>query len=567
MARIAYADFRLLTRALSFIRPYWREAALCVGLLALIAATQAAGPALIALAIDGPIAARKLSGLLWIGGAYLLVALCGYQLQVRQALQVQLLGQKIMQDMRSRIFRHLQKMHLGFYDGNPSGRLLTRVIGDVEVIQELFTSGLVAVFGDFFALGSIAIAMLLMDAKLALVPLGLMPFVILATAVYKRYARPSYRLIRNYLSHLNGALSENVNGMATVQLFGREARNFEKFNRIHTSYKEQVLLSIRYNSIFYPTIQLIYAAAIAGVIVYGGGRILTGAAAVGVVVAFIQYVQRFFQPIQDLAEKYNIYQAALASSERIFQLLDTEPAIGAPASSQIWQPEGRIEFRNVSFSYQASEPVLEDVSFRVEPGERVAILGETGAGKTSLANVLMRFYDFEQGEVLLDGMDIRDLNPHEIRRNIAFVPQDVFLFSGSLAENISLGRASRAEAEQAVCALGMESLVRRFPKGLEERAGERGCTLSLGERQLIALARAMALNPAILLLDEATSSVDTETEALIQKALVKLMEGRTCLIIAHRLSTLQMVHRVLRVRERQVVSQRPKEISESIFSS
>lgn len=549
-------DIKLFGRVIAFSIPYWPDALISVLFLILLSVVEALGPYLLKLAIDGPIIQGNFSGLLTISLVYLMAAVVGYWASIRQSIRTERLGQKIMADIRSQLFIHIQKLSPRFFDSNPSGRLMTRVIGDVDVIQELFTSGLVAVIGDFFTLLSITIAMLLLDLKLALIPLGLMPVVLMVSFIYKGYARSAYRMIRVYLSQLNGYMAENVNGISTVHLNNSEKRNFEKYEKINHKYKVEMLKSIHYNAVFYPIVQWINALAIAMVLGFGSQRVLTLGIGIGVIVAFLQYVQRFFQPIHDLAEKYNIFQSAMASSERIFQLLDTQPDIVAPERpTPLNGVRGDIEFSHVHFSYHRGESILEDVSFKVRAGERVAIVGSTGAGKTTIGNILLRFYNFDQGKVYLDGIDILQVDLKELRRNIVLIPQDVFLFQGTIAENISLEnpRITDKEIRKVLKDISADSFFKKFPMGLDQPVGERGRQLSTGERQLVAFVRAMILNPPVLLLDEATSSVDTEMELLLQRALLQLMANRTCLIIAHRLSTLNIVDRILKVDNRKII--------------
>ncbi|HYL79467.1 MAG TPA: ABC transporter ATP-binding protein, partial [Candidatus Acidoferrum sp.] len=437
---------------------------------------------------------------------------------------------------------------LAFFDRNPVGRLMTRVINDVENLNELLSSGVVAFLGDGLMILGIAGAMFLLDWRLALVGVSLLPAIILATHVYREKARETYRESRRILSRLNGYLNENISGMATVQAFGQERRTYLKFKEINTKNRDALLRSIYYNALFFPLVEVGSAATVALILWRGGELLLAGTLLPGVVVAFIQYVQRMFQPIRDLAEKYNIFQAAMASSERIFRLLDEPARVLGPAEPK--QPEivrGAIEFRNVWLSYLPGEPVLRDISFRVRPGEKIALVGPTGHGKTSIISALCRFYDVERGSIRVDGVDIREWDKASLRRHIALVLQDVYLFSGSIGENISLGspEITAEKIQEAARRVHASRFIERLPRRYEEEVQERGSTLSQGERQLLSFARALAFDPTILILDEATSSVDTETELLIQEALRVLLQDRTAIIVAHRLSTIQFVDRIL----------------------
>ncbi len=548
-------DARLFWRMLKFALPYRRDAFLGLTFLLVVSASEALGPYLVKLAIDGPIVHSDLQGLAHLAIIYLLIMVGGYWASVHQSVRMEIIGQKVMADMRSQLFSHLQKMTASFFDANPSGRLMTRVIGDVDAIQELFTSGFVTVLGNGLTLASTAAAMLLLDWKLALLPLGLMPVVLGAAVVYKNYARAAYRLIRSALSRMNGYMAENVNGMATVHLNNSAELNFIKFKEMNEGYKRELLKSIRYNALFYPLVQFSSALSIALVLGFGGERMVFRGLGVGVVVAFVQYVQQFFNPVRNMAEKYNVFQSALASSERIFQLLDRKPdALDPKRPVTLQAVRGDVKFERVHFSYSSGRPVLTDVSFHIRSGECIAIIGTTGAGKTTLSNILLRFYPLEQGRVLLDDVDIKDLARSDLRRNIVLIPQEIFLFQGTIAQNISLDRpgVTDEKIKQAVELAGATAYFQRFPLGLGQPVGERGALLSTGERQLVAFIRALILDPPVLLLDEATSSIDMEMENLLQRALCKLMDQRTCLIIAHRLSTLNIVDRVLRVEGRTV---------------
>ncbi len=546
-------DGRLMRRLLGYLGPYkWRVAA-AVTLLVAGAGLQIVGPWLVAIALDDavPQGDGRLLSILAI--AYLTAAVLTFVLEYGQALLTTWLGQKVMYDLRMEIFGKLQSLDLQFYDRNPVGRLMTRITSDVETLNELFSSGVVAIFGDLFTLIFIVTAMLLLDWQLALVTLSVMPLVALAAFIFRARIRSAYRDIRLRLARLNAFIHERLTGIQVVQLFNREERDGERMEEINRSYLDAHLRSITYYALFFPIIELFTAIALALIIWYGGMSILEGTTSVGVVTAFLLYARRFFRPIQDLSEKYNVLQAAMASSERIFKLLDRAPAIReADEPAELPDPvRGEIEFRDVWFAYTEGEEgpewVLEGVSFHVAPGERVAVVGHTGAGKTTLVNLLMRFYQPQRGEILLDGVPISSLSLEDLRSCIGLVLQDVFLFSEDVAYNVRLGngRISDARIEAAAREVGAHDFVAKLPQGYHEPLGERGLNLSVGERQLVSFARALAYDPAILVLDEATSSVDSEIEARIEAATRRLMEGRTSIVIAHRLSTVQDADRIL----------------------
>jgi ATP-binding cassette subfamily B protein len=467
---------------------------------------------------------------------------------------LQLTGQRIMFDLRSEIYGHLQRLDVAFYDRNPVGRLMTRVTSDVDALNDLFTSGVVSVFGDVFSLIGIMTVLIVMDWRLALVTFSVLPLIVLLTQWFRRNVRESYRTVRGLVARINAFLQENITGMATVQVFRREGRHFSQFEGINASHRDANVASILYYAVFYPSIELIGALATALIIWWGGGWVLGGTLTVGVLVAFTQYAQRFFRPISDLSEKFNLLQSAMASSERIFGLLDTPVAVQTPPAPRAGAGPGRITFDHVWFAYAGDDFVLRDVSFEVQPGTRVAIVGATGAGKSTIINLLMRFYDVSRGRILIDGVDIRELDLHDLRRRFSLVLQDVHVFSGTVAGNVRLGRADLGDEQvrAALAAVHADQFVDRLPEGLAAPVAERGATLSTGQKQLLSFARALAFNPAVLLLDEATSSVDTDTELLIRDALRVLMAGRTTVAIAHRLSTIQDMDAILVLHKGQV---------------
>jgi ATP-binding cassette subfamily B multidrug efflux pump len=551
-------DARLMRRLLRYLRPYRRKVILAVVMLIAASGLDLVGPYLTARAIDVAIPNRDLNLLAILAGIYTLTLLLALLLSYVQTLVTVWIGQQVMYDLRTEIFSQLQRLSLRFFDRNPVGRLMTRLTSDVEALNEMFTSGVVAIFGDVFTLIFIVAIMLAMNWKLALVSFTVIPMVYAAAHWFRKNVRRSYRDIRVRLARINAFLQERITGMNVVQLFGREAPELEKFKAINAEHLRAHLYSIHYYALFWPIVEFLAAVAVAVVLWYGGLNVLEGTLTVGVIAAFLQYVRRFYRPIQDLSEKFNILQSAMASSERIFRLLDAEPSVADPtAPKRLSLPvRGAIEFRDVWFAYNkagqrddGSPPdwVLKGISFRAAPGERLAIVGHTGAGKTTIINLLLRFYDVQQGSILLDGTDIRELTQQELRAAIKLVLQDVYLFSGSARFNIRLGDESITEEQMIAAAqrVGADRFIRRLPQAYDQALGERGANLSVGERQLLSFARALAFDPKILILDEATSSVDSEIEAQIQAALDVLLRGRTSLVIAHRLSTIQNADRIL----------------------
>src|SRR5262245_37912513 len=556
-ARGAIYDRRLASRLLGFLGPYRKEVVLSVVLLAAISLLEVAGPYLTKVAIDtyvkpaagpGALPADASRGLLLIAVAYVGVLAAAFGLRYVQSYVMSMVGQRAMRDLRLRIFRHLGTLTPSYYDTRPVGQIMTRVTQDVSVLNELFSQGVVAVLGDLFVLFGIVGAMLWLDWRLALVTLTTVPLLAIATGIFRAKVRVSYRRVRTRLARINAFLQEHLQGLDILKLFNAEARETRKFDQANLDHYLAHVQNIFYYAVFFPVVEVIGALAIALILWYGGSGILAGAVTFGVVVAFIQYAERFYQPVRDLSEKYNMIMSAMVASERIFELLDTPPAIPEPASPRsIGRLRGEVEFDRVRFGYRDDVPVLRDLSFRVAPGEKVAIVGATGAGKTTIASLLCRFYEVGGGAIRVDGADIREIAGSTLRRQIGLVLQDVFLFSGTVRENIAFGDRGRGgdAVERALAEVGGERLQARLPRGLDEEVGERGGYLSMGERQIVAFARALHYDPSILILDEATSSVDVETERLIQAALHRLLEGRTSLVIAHRLSTILDADRIL----------------------
>jgi ATP-binding cassette subfamily B protein len=528
-------------------------------LIITLGAVELAPPYLTKLAIDQYIVPGDLSGMPLVLGLFLASLIAAFGLRYSQNLIMQRMGQDVMYDMRSNIFSHLQRQSLSYFDHNPVGRMMSRLTSDVDALNELLSSGVVAIVGDFVALVGIVIVMLLLDWKLALVSLAVLPVIYVVSQRFQRWMRRTYRDQRIRLARVNAFLQENLSGMLVLQLFNREKRQAEEFDRLNKHYLEANVEALRAFALFFPIINLCYALAVALLLWYGAGAVLSQVVTVGVLVAFFQYTERAFQPIRDLAEKYNIMQAAMAAAERIFVMLDEPISIeDSAAPVELGQVRGDIEFRHVNFEYNPGEPVLKDVSFQIPAGTSVAIVGATGAGKTSIISLLGRFYDVQNGAILLDGVDVRRVRQQQLRRHIGVVLQDAVLFSGTIAGNIRLLDESITDAQVRHAAefVNAAGFIEALPDGYEHEVKERGTNLSVGQRQLLAFARAIAFNPEVLLvLDEATSSVDTETEALIQDALEKLMAGRTSIIIAHRLSTIRHVDRIIVLHKGRVVEE------------
>jgi ATP-binding cassette subfamily B multidrug efflux pump len=542
-------DSRLMKRLLTYVRPHWRLVVAAIAVMVVNAFLQLAQPYLTKLAIDTYIARGDLNGMGRIAIGFLIILTGGFVCEFAETWLMQLMGQRVMFDMRTQIYEHLQRLSLGFYDRNPVGRLMTRVTSDVDVLNDLLSSGLVAAVGDAFMLVGIMGVLIWMDWRLALVAFATLPLILLVTQWFRKNVRETYRTVRTLVARINAFLQENITGMATVQLFRRESVNFGRFDAINSAHRDANLESIFYYAVFFPAIEIVSALAGALIIWIGGGWVMSGTLTLGSLVAFLQYAQRFFRPISDMSEKFNLLQAAMASSERVFVLLDEPITIESPATPTARPAEGpgHIVFDHVWFAYANDNFVLRDVSFDVRPGERIGIVGATGAGKSTIINLLLRFYEASRGRILVDGVDIRELDLHDLRRLFSLVLQDVYLFTGTIASNVRLGNAAITDDEvrQALAAVHADTFVKRLPEGLNAPVAERGATLSMGQKQLLSFARALAFNPRVLVLDEATSSVDTETELLIRDALQVLMKGRTTIAVAHRLSTIQDMDKIL----------------------
>ncbi len=541
-------DWGLMKRLLVYLKPYRVRIVLALLLLVATAALQVLTPYLVKIAIDRYIANHDIPGLTKIAGLYALVLIVQMFLAYCQVYIMQMTGQHIMYDMRVQIFSHLQSRELNFFHKNPVGRLMTRVTNDVDVLNELFTSGVVSILGDILTLLAIVCAMLYDNPAVALVALSVMPMLFITTALFRKKARAAYSETRYWLAKMNAFLQEAISGMGVIQIFTKEKKMFNKFDRINHKHYLATKKSISAYAIFYPAVEVIEGIAIALIVWYGGKRTLSDAVTFGTLIMFIQYTQRFFRPIADLSEKYNILQSAMASSERIFNLLDNKDEIAEPKIRTL--PIERlhtVEFRNVSFRYPTGEQVLKNISFRIGKGEKIAIVGPTGAGKTTITSLLLRFYDGYEGQILLNGKDLREIPLEQIRRDMAVVFQDAFLFSRTVKENITFDRPEITEEQMKSVAtyLLADEYIRQLPAGYDQLLSERGSNLSFGQRQLLTFVRALAADPSIVILDEATSSVDIETEYVIRRALTNLMSGRTAILIAHRLSTIQNVDRIL----------------------
>jgi len=585
-------DSRLMRRLLTYLRPYRWQVTVALISIFLKAGADVLGPYLTKIAVDrylvhvpglrSPfdrfLSTNAIVGIAQIAALYVGALSISFLLEFLQTYYMQWTGQKAMFDLRTEIFRHLQRMHIAYYDKNPVGRLVTRVTTDVDALNEMFTSGVVSIFEDIFVLIGIAMIMMRMDWRLALITLAVLPLIAIATNIFRNKVRESYRRIRTAIARINAHLQEHVSGMIVLQLFNREKKSFKRFSEVNALHMDAFKDAIMAHAVYYPVVEFLSAVAIACVIWFGGNGVLRGITTLGVLIAFIQYSQRFFRPIQDLSEKYNILQSAMAAAERVFKLLDTPVEITSPAVTKSPKGPGRIEFDQVWFAYRDSgssnghvetglstqavspsgypEPdwILRNVSFAIEPGETVAFVGHTGAGKTTIISLLLRFYDVQKGSIRIDGVDVKDMDIANLRSRYGVVLQDPFLFTGTVEGNIRLGttRIQDDDVEKAAEDVNLADFIRTLPKGFKEYVHERGATLSTGQKQLISFARALAHDPKILILDEATSSVDTETEFRVRDALSRMVEGRTSVIIAHRLSTIQRADKIIVMHKGQV---------------
>ena len=541
-------DRVLMKRLIAYLKPYRREVVFILLFMVFNALCEVAMPLLMRHGIDGYIKPRDLQGLKTIIIYYILLLVARFIFIYFQEYRMQMVGQKVMYDLRMSLFAHLQRLDVRFFDRNPVGRLMTRVMGDVQILNELFTSGVITVVENLLYILGYMIVMLILHWKAALVTFTVLPIIFAITTIYQVYSRRAFRDQRKYLAQINAYLNESIVGMRTMQLFTQESRSMLRFDERNQQYLGANLRSIFYFSLFSPMIEVCGSLALAVIIWYGGGQYLQATMTAGTLIAFIQYSQRFFWPIRELSEKYTIFQNAMASSERIFDLMDTQPTIVSPTPAKaVGSLNGEIEFRNVWFAYNAEDYVLRNVSFKVKPGEKVAFVGHTGSGKTSIINLLCRFYEVNKGQVLIDGTDLREMELQDLRRAINIVQQNIFLFSGTIEKNINLDnpRISKEDTIAAAKEVHLDRYVQNMSEGYATEIREGGAGLSVGQKQLVAFARALASDPDILILDEATSSVDTETELLIQDALNRLMANRTSIVIAHRLSTIQNADKII----------------------
>ncbi len=551
-------DARLMRRLWTYIQPHQALGLLALGLLLVTSVADLGGPYFTQQAIDHYIRPRHLQGYERLAGLWLLVLAVNFLGRYGQSYALSLLGQRVMFDLRNAIVAHFQRMPLRYFDTTPVGVLVTRVTNDVDALNQLLTSGLIAVIGDLLSLVVIGGFLLVVNWQLALVVFGIMPVVAAVTIVGRRRMREVYRAIRTRIGRINGFLQEAISGMLVLQIFNRERRAGQDFQALNDDFLRATLQSVALFAIFMPVMSFIGSLTIALILWVGAGRVLQGAVTLGTLVLFLQLSDRLYQPIRDLAEKYNILQAAMAASERIFGVLDQPLADqDGKDAARLAMVRGGVEFDHVWFAYQGQDWVLRDVSFQIAPGEKVAVVGATGAGKTSLISLLTRFYDIQQGVIRVDGQDIRTLDRRDLRRHIGVVLQDPFIFTGTVEFNVRLGEPMPAgRVEDAARAVNAHQFIRRLPKGYQQELHERGSDLSTGQKQLLAFARALAFNPEILMvLDEATASVDTETEHIIQDSLRTLMEGRTSIIIAHRLSTIRHVDRIIVLHKGRVVEE------------
>ncbi|HPI38055.1 MAG TPA: ABC transporter ATP-binding protein [Ignavibacteriaceae bacterium] len=541
-------DARLMKRLLGYVKPYKKYVVFAILLNIVVAALGPVRPYLTKIAVDDSIANNDYTGLLYISLLLLATLLFQSFMQYFLTYYTQYLGQKTILDLRTQLFTHTQKLAAKFFDKTPIGRIVTRTTNDVESLNELFSSGIVMVFSDVFIVLWILGFMFFLDWELSLVTLSVLPVLFYGTFLFRKKVRETYRDVRFHLARLNSYMQEHITGISVVQIFNKEEDELKKFSGINADHRKANINSIFYYAVFYPGVEFLSAVAIGLIIWYGGGEVIQNTLTLGTLFAFIQYTEMFFRPIRDLSEKYNIMQTAMASSERIFKLFDNQTIIkNSDNPVNLDSIEGKIEFQNVWFAYNEDEYILKDISFNINPGETVAIVGATGAGKTSTINIFTRFYDINKGKILLDGIDIRDIDKNDLRKHIAVVLQDVFLFSGTIKSNIGMNNPliTDQQIEEAARLVGADKFIEMLPKKYNEEVKERGATFSVGQKQLISFARALAYNPQILILDEATSSVDTETEILIQNAIQKLLVGRTAIVIAHRLSTIQNADKII----------------------
>lgn len=551
-------DGRLVRRLATYVMPYWRQFSVAILLLFGAILSDLLPPLLFQRAIDGPIRAGAIDGVWPYFVAFVGTLLINFVFRYSHSYFINSVGQQVMKDLRVAIFRHIQYLSLSFFNRNPVGRLITRITNDVDALNEFLTQGVVMIVADLLTLVGIIVVMFVLNWRLALISLATLPVLVLIVSIYQRFMRATYRLVRQRLARINAFLSEQISGILVTQLFNAEERSRMAFARLSDDYMQANIRSVLIFAIFIPSVNLLAAIGTAALLWGGGNGVLAGWASLGMLVAFIQYLERAFQPIRNLAERYTVLQSAMASAERIFAVLDTEAEVRDPAHPRSLPTpvRGEIELRNVVFGYHPNEPVLRGINLHITAGQSVAIVGATGAGKSSLVGLLARFYDVQEGSITLDGIDIRELKQAELRRHIAAVPQDPVCFSGTIASNIRLHNDAISDEQVRAAAemVGAHRFIERLPGGYNHEVRERGANLSIGQRQLLAFARVIAFNPEVLLiLDEATSSVDTETEALIQTALTRLMRGRTSIIIAHRLSTIRHVDRIVVLHKGRVV--------------
>ena len=541
-------DSKLMKRLLTYVKPYKKYVIFAILLNILVAALGPLRPYLTKVAIDDYILHSNYHGLMMIAVFLFATLLLQAVIQYFLTYYTQYLGQKTLYDIRTQIFEHTQKLALKYFDRTPIGRIVTRATNDVESLSELFSSGIVMVFSDVFIIIWILVFMFFMDIPLSLVTLSVLPILIYGTFLFRKKVRETYRDVRFHLARLNSYMQEHVTGMSVVQIFRKEKDEFKKFSEINADHRAANIRSIFYYAIFFPAVELLSSIAVALIVWYGGGEVIQSRVQIGDLFAFIQFTEMFFRPIRDLSEKYNILQTSMASSERIFRLLDNKTFIKNPEEPiKLNSISGRIEFKDVWFAYDDENYVLKNINFQINPGETVAIVGHTGAGKSTLINILTRFYDVRKGSILVDGIDISKVDKHDLRKFISIVLQDVFLFSGTIQSNISMDNdgIDKEKVIYAAKTVGADKFISTLPNKYDEEVKERGATLSVGQKQLISFARALAYDPKILILDEATSSIDTEAEHLIQTAVEKLLVGRTAIVIAHRLSTIQNANKII----------------------